>query len=153
MASNALTNLRGPDPSANRQTDAISRLVEPVCKAVMATPIMGAKPPAWIRPPFLNGFLDYSSAPVIFVQARYHRDALGYVHVQCSVRNPSGAPAYSVVFNLPPGYRANADMVITVVQNATPVAAVLRANGNLELVPAMLATDNIHAVFTFLAEQ
>jgi hypothetical protein len=150
MASNMLTNLRGPDPGANRQTDAISRLVEPVCKAVMASPIMGAKPPAWIRPPLENGFLDIGGgqAPV-----RYHRDALGYVHVHGYVTAPAGAAAGAVIATLPPGYRP--DLQVAFVANCAFGFNVvgLPANGALFVVYALGVGQGLAFSFSFLAEK
>jgi len=148
MASNMLTNLRGPDPNANRQTDAISRLVEPVCKAVMATPIMGAKPPAWIRPPLENGFIDLSG----WVPARYHKDALGYVHVQAAVTSPGGAAAGSTVFTLPVGARPGLAMLVSA-YIAAPGAVGVYPQGNVATIGVIAAGQSLQFSFSFLAEQ
>lgn len=150
MASNMLTNLRGSDPGANRQTDAISRLVEPVAKAVMATPIMGAKPPAWIRPPLQSGFAD-TGAP--WAPARYHRDALGYVHVQGYVTNAAGTGATSTIFTFSSGYRPALDLAFTAnVSGAFAVVAV-RSTGVFFAYPVIAAGAGMTFTFSFLAEQ
>lgn len=154
MASNALTNLRGRDPGANRQTDAIDRLVTPVCKAVMATPIMGAKPPAWIRPQLESGFVDQGVgfAGVDYAPARYHKDALGYVHVQGYVTTPGGVAALSPVFTLPPGYRSRLGLA-EVANSGGFAVIVLRETGQLIVAGALGAGAGLTLNFSFLAEQ
>src|SRR5512137_127988 len=154
MASNALTNLRGKDPGANRQTDAISRLVEPVAKAVMATPIMGAKPPAWIQPPLLSGFLNQGVgfAGVNYAPARYHKDALGYVHAEGYVTTPGGAAALSPIFTFPPGYRPSLGLGI-VANSAGFFVLVLRENGQMITSGILGAGAGLTFSFSFLADQ
>jgi hypothetical protein len=150
MASNALTNLRGLDPGANRQTDAISRLVEPVCRTIMATPIMGSKPPAWIRPPLENGFVDFGGdwAPM-----RYHKDALGYVHAEGFVRSPGGALAGSNLTTFPAGFRPKANLVFFANVAAAFGTLVLYPTGMLRTAYAVGIGQPVGFAFTFLAEQ
>jgi len=150
MASNMLTNLRGPDQGANRQTDAISRLVEPVAKAVMATPIMGAKPPAWIRPPLQSGFLDVGA---LWAPARYHRDALGYVHVQGFVTSPAGSAGYSPVFTFPSGFRPGMDLTFLANSSAGVATTVVLSSGAFAPIVAVAAGGLVSFTFSFLAEQ
>lgn len=151
MASNALTSLRGLDAGANRQTDAISRLVDPVAKAVMATPIMGAAPPAWIRPPLTGGFLDRGAQ---YVPTRYHRDALGYVHVEGGVRSALGSAGGSIITTLPVGFRSILELERPAAYSAGTAAAVrLTANGQIQTVLAVAAGAYIDFSFSFLAEQ
>jgi hypothetical protein len=149
MASNMLTNLRGPDQGANRQTDAISRLVEPVAKAVMATPIMGAKPPAWIRPPLQNGFVD-TGQPL--APARYHRDVLGYVHVQGHITSPAGVGAGAEIATLPSGFRPAFGLVFAAKAAAFDVVRLSTA-GVMSIGSALAAGAAITFSFSFLAEQ
>jgi hypothetical protein len=152
MASNALTNLRGRDPGANRQTDAISRLVEPVAKAVMATPIMGAKPPVWISAELTGGFASF---PAVVVP-RYHRDALGYVHVQASMITAAGCAAFTTFLMLPKGYRPNSTLIF-VGEDSFAVSAFVAINvlpnGSMRCVPAIAAGHVISFCFDYLAEQ
>lgn len=150
MASNMLTNLRGSDPGANRQTDAISRLVEPVAKAVMATPIMGAKPPAWIRPPLQGGFVN-GGAP--WAPARYHRDALGYVHAQGYTINPAGTGAMAPIFTFPSGYRPAMDLVFVANSSVGYFFLTLTSSGTLGTFGGVLPGTVITFTFSFLAEQ
>lgn len=150
MASNALTNLRGRDPGANRQTDAISRLVEPVAKAVMATPIMGAKPPAWIRPPLQNGFVDYGGT---LVPLRMHMDALHYVHAQaCVIGTAGGAPGV-VVTTLPVGFRPSVVVPFVADNTGAHMTVEVWDNGNLAIPAGINPGDVISFSFSFLAEQ
>jgi len=149
MASNMLTNLRGPDQGANRQTDAISRLVEPVAKAVMATPIMGARPPAWIRMELTGGFAPSGS----WAPCRYHRDALGYVHVQACLISPAGAAPGTVVFTLPVGYRPSLLLIFVAESSSAFNSLHMAANGQLSAVLAVVAGGSINFAFSFLAEQ
>lgn len=150
MASNALTNLRGKDPGANRQTDAISRLVEPVAKAVMATPIMGAKPPAWIRPPLESGFVDrgFGRTPV-----RYHRDALAYVHVQGWVVHAAGVPLGTPLTTLPSGFRPGLDFDVAADSTSGFASLIMSSTGKLSLIRALIAGDELAFNFSFLAER
>jgi len=150
MASNMLTNLRGPDQGANRQTDAISRLVEPVAKTLMSTPIMGAKPPAWIRPPLESGFVDFGGTQS---PTRYHRDARGYVHVHGYVTSPAGAAGGAVIATLPQGYRP--DLEYGFVANCTAGFNVVGvpSNGRMYVVYAIAAGNSLVFSFSFLAEQ
>lgn len=149
MASNALTNLRGKDQGANRQTDAISRLVEPVAKAVMATPIMGAKPPAWILPPLENGFSSVAG----LAPPRYHKDALGYVHAQVVSRNITGCAIGTIMFRFDLGYRTGASFIAA--------GDILSAFGSVRINPDGTVTtrqvvapgDSVNFVVSFLAEQ
>lgn len=151
MASNALTNLRGRDPGANRQTDAISRLVEPVAKAVMATPIMGAKPPAWIQADI--GALFAPLAGGVFPAPRYHRDVLGYVHVQGCLLTALGAAAFSQVLVLPIGYRPGFRIVLCAESSSAFASVHLFSNGRLENVQAIAPGGSLNFCFSFLAEQ
>lgn len=150
MASNALTNLRGQDPGANRQTDTIARLVEPVAKAVMATPIMGAKPPAWIRPPLQSGFRDRGGG---YVPVRYHRDALGYVHVQGYVTSPAGAAGGAPIATLPPGFRPDYGLGFVANFSGGFNVVGLSAAGVMVVVYAVAAGQGLNFTFNFLAEQ
>jgi len=152
MASNMLTNLRGPDPNANRQTDAISRLVEPVAKAVMATPIMGANPPAWIRPPLQSGFLDFGAG---WAPMRYHRDALGYVHAQGFVANSIGVliPGASTIARFAIGYRPALNLDFVCDSTAGFASVLLYSDGRLVNAQAVGAGWSLAFNFSFLAEQ
>jgi len=150
MASNALTNLRGKDPGANRQTDAISRLVEPVAKAVMATPIMGSPPPAWIRPPLESGFFDAGGGQS---PMRYHRDVLGYVHVHGYVTAAGGAPAGTVVTTMPPGYRPDLEYGFVVNSSIGFNVVGLPASGRMYVVYALAPGQSLVISFSYLAEQ
>jgi hypothetical protein len=150
MASNSLTNLRGSDPGANRQTDAIARLVEPVAKAVMSTPIMGAKPPAWIQPQLGSGFVNVGGG---WAPTRYHKSALGYVYVQSFVTAPAGVAGYSTITTLPPGYRPDLDFVSIANSNTGHSVVVMTSVGVLYVVGALAAGEVLAFNFSFLSER
>jgi len=103
MAASNFPILRGLDVQQSRTQDNVSQVLTPVAKALQNTPIMGAPPPAWIRPSCLNGFS--TPATVQFPAASFHKDALGYVHCKLSVGHTTGTAALSAIFVLPIGYR------------------------------------------------
>ena len=150
MASNALTNLRGKDAGANRQTDAISRLVEPVAKAVMDTPIMGAPPPAWIRANLGSVFAPIGS---IYVVPRYHRDALGYVHVQSCLVTAGGCAAGTIVMTMPVGYRPKSTLIFCAESSSAFASLHLLDNGQLTTVQVLAPGASLNFCFDYLAEQ
>lgn len=116
----------------------------------MATPIMGAAPPAWIRPPLQSGFVD-NGPP--WAPARYHRDALGYVHVQGYVVNPAGTGAGSTIFVFPPGYRPNSDLAfVSNLAGAFAVTAVTSV-GVFFAFPVIAAGAGVTFTFSFLSER
>lgn len=150
MASDQLTNLRGKDPGANRQTDAIARLVTPVCQAVMRTPIMGAPPPTWIIPDLMSGLTQYGNG---YSPLRYHRDALGYVHVVGGLYSAAGAAPGSTVAVLPSGYRPKYHMtLIGEIGGAFGIFA-MRSYGSIEIPFGIGAGLAMGFAFDFLAEQ
>lgn len=149
MASNALTNLRGQNPGANRQTDAISRLVEPVAKAVMATPIMGAKPPAWILPQLLNGF----TAVAGYVPPRYHLNALGYVNLQVVSLNAGGCAIGTVMFNIQKGYRPSASFIVAGDMLSAFGSVRISPTGDVITRQVLAPASSLNFIVSFLAEQ
>ncbi len=73
-------------------------------------------------PTFEGTWTDYGGthAPV-----GYHKDCLGRVHLRGLVTDDGGAPAQSVIFTLPEGYRPSARLVFPVATRAGAGAAPL----------------------------
>jgi hypothetical protein len=137
MASRMLA-LRGPDAGANRQTDAIARVVDETAQQVQATPIGGAAPPAWVRPQLLNGFVDTA---LMAAPAAYHVDALRYVHLCGAVDTAAGCAAGTEVFRLPAGARPASPRTCAVVRVSAGTFAIvsIETSGAVVTVQALLA--------------
>lgn len=102
MPSSRFTSLRDADNPLNARTqDNINQVLQPLARAVMATPIMGAPPPPWIQPDLLADFVPTAN----FATPGYFRDALGFVHVKGSVTTAAGAGVGTAIFLFPQGYR------------------------------------------------
>jgi hypothetical protein len=149
MASNSLTNLRGSDAGANRQTDAISASTDPVVQAVRATPIMGAPPPPWVRPSLESGWANVGGGAS---EAKYHVDALGYVHAQAVLRNAAGVGAFAPVWTFPTGARPAASLWINAESSGAFTNCHLLPNGQLLLSAAPAPGATLTLLFIFLAE-
>lgn len=144
--------LRGADPQQSRLQDSIQNVLQPVAEALQATPIMGAPPPAWIYATPINGFATPASAA--FSRLGYHRDALGYVHVQMSATHAGGTAALSTIFNLPAGYRPLSTLPFAGMAAAGAYQGVfVLRTGEVQNRLIMAAGAVIYANFSFLAEQ
>jgi hypothetical protein len=142
--------LRGEGQNSRVQ-DNIDATLGPIAKALNATPIMGAPPPAWIRPDLAAGFADFG-AP--YAAVAYHRDALGYVHVKGLVTSAAGVGAFSTVFTLPIGYRPiERHRYASEGTAGTFQALQLGTDGAIMNVVAVAAGGYASIEFTFLAEQ
>lgn len=131
-----------------RIQDNISTVLGPTAAALQATPIMGAPPPAWIRPPTLNGWIATGG----FAEPAFHRDALGYVHVKGAFTNSLGVANAAVIFTLPIGYRPGEVNLFGVVgAGAAPQFVTIALDGSVTPT-STAAGDNKHLNFTFLAE-
>ncbi len=144
--------LRSADVQQSRVQDAIAALVEPVCKAVQDTPIMGAPPPPWIYATPINGFAAPASAA--FSRLGYHKDALGYVHAQISAIHAGGTAALSTIFTLPVGYRPLVTLPFAGMAAAGAYQGVfVLKTGEVQNRLIMAAGAVLYANFSFLAEQ
>ena len=144
--------LYGADPQQSRVQDNVQSVLGPLAKAVQNTPIMGAAPPAWIRPSLLNGFT--AGAP--FPLPAYHRDCLGYVHVKGFVTNFTGAPiaGSTDAFVLPPGYRPNEVRSFPSFDGAGASQVVgVTPSGRVRFLLAVANAGGASLELSFLAEQ
>lgn len=131
--------------------DNIQGVLGPVAQALQATPIMGAAPPAWILGSPLNDFVTPSTAG--FMPISFHRDALGYVHVQMSVTHVAGIAALSNIFQLPMGYRPSVTLPFAGMGSLGAYQGVfVLATGFVQNRLIMAANDVLYANFSFLAE-
>lgn len=83
-------------------------------------------PPTWIAPTFLNSWTNYGSG---LVTAGYHKDTLGYVHIQGTVKNATGPAAWSAIFQIPAGYRPSAQLNFATASNGSFGLAIIDTNG------------------------
>lgn len=150
MASPSFPKLRGSDEQASRAQDNISQQLQPIAKALSATPIMGASAPSWIAPSLLNGFANTSG----FAAAGFHRDALGYFHGKGVLTNAAGVAAGSTIYVAPSGYRPRETQRFSVRGAAGTVQAVTVTPAGLVSNDLVLAAgDTIDLAFSFLTEQ
>ena len=150
--------VRGPDGLVSRTQDNVAGQLGPVAKAVAATPLMGAAPPAWIRITYAQDFTDAAGAGAGATfsppQSAYHRDALGYVWVKLATLTAAGSAALSTMAVLPLGYRPR-DFNIFPVLNAATGAIVplgVTPTGLLTPVAILGAGAGIKGYFSFLAD-
>lgn len=150
MGSPGFPRLRGPDELATRTQDGIAGQLQPVAKALAATPIMGAAAPPWQLPDLLNGFANAGGALAV---AGYHRDALGYVHMKGELTHAAGCAAGTQILLLPLAYRPRETMRIAV--PVTPGAQWITITGAGVVSTGFLiaAGEQIGLAVTFLAEQ
>jgi len=149
-APNALTNLRGRDAGANRQTDAISASTDPVVKAVRATPIMGAAPTPWTTLMVDSAFTSPASAAVDPLSVR--KDQMGYVETKGLLGCTAGALAGVVIFTLPSGHRPAKARRFSATLLAATVRLSVQPNGDVVLGGNIAAGDSISIELFFLAE-
>lgn len=150
VAPNALTNLRGRDAGANRQTDAISASTDPVVRAVRATPMMGAPATPWTTLQVDPAFTSPRDATVDALSVR--KDQMGYVQVKGLLGCPAGATAGVVVFRLPVGSRTTKARRFSATLLAATVRLALQPNGDVILGANIGAGDSISIELFFLAE-
>lgn len=142
--------LRGDDQPTRAQ-DNINASLEPIAKALNATPIMGAPPPSWIRPSVLTG--GFSNFGGGFAVVAFHKDALGYVHVKGFTTSVAGSAAFSVIFTLPQGYRPSEVRRFPAEANGAYQGVQVYFNGDVSNVIIVAAGGFISTEFSFLAEQ
>lgn len=142
--------LRG-EGQPTRAQDNVAAVLDPLAEAVGNTPIMGAAPPAWIRPDLTGGYSQTAAPQPI---TAFHKDALGYVHVKVGLTHAAGTAAGTTAFTFPAGYRpsetltfAGSDAVGLLVAMTLTMAGVF---ANLAV---LAAGDQVRLNFTFLAEQ
>jgi hypothetical protein len=152
VVANRFPVIRTADVQQSRVQDNIAALVTPVAKALQNTPIMGAPPPAWIKPTCINGFT--SPASTAFPVASFHKDALGYVHVKMSVTHAGGTAALSTIYLLPVGYRPSETLAFAGMAAAGAYQGVfVLKTGAVQNRLIMAAGAVLYVNFSFLAEQ
>lgn len=150
MVASRFPVLRGPDAQQSRVQDNVQALVAPLAKALQNTPIMGAPSPAWIQPSPLNGFANLGGG---FVVLRFHRDALGYVHIQGVVTNAVGCALQTAIFTLPLRYRPALSLVqICEATGGTLGSIEVRPTGDVNTRFVVAAGGYLAFVLDFLAE-
>lgn len=77
------------------------------------TDYLTAPDSGWIAPTFTNSWVNYGFG---FNSAGYRKDALGYVHLRGLVKNGT---VNTAIFNLPAGYRPEAQELFMSMQNNT----------------------------------
>ncbi len=150
MGSPQFPKLRGESPKPGQTQDNVSTQLQPIAKALSATPIMGAPPPDWIKPDLANG---YSNTAGGFDVAGYHKDALGYVHIKGSLTHVAGTAAATTAFTLPKSYRPLLTQRFSVRGDAGAVQAVVIANdGQVSNDLVIAAAGTIDLALSFLGE-
>lgn len=151
MASSQFPILRTPEqPQQSRVQDGIASVVNPAVKALQNTPIMGAPPPAWIRPDLLNGWVNYGNACEVIA---FHRDALGYVHAKGVLINNTGGALAAVIMLFPKAHRPAFTQRFAVMGDAgTSQAISVFATGFAQPIVAVPNGGTCDFAFTFLAE-
>jgi len=151
VVATAFPKLRGDSEHSSRTQDNIAATLTPLATALAATPIMGARLPAWIRPDLLNGFADYGSP---FAIVGFHKDALGYVHCKGVMIHAAGCAAATVIMIFPLGYRPLETQRFSVPGAAVTVQEItVDAAGNASPNAAIAAGAACDFSFIFLAEQ
>lgn len=156
-APSSLSKLRDPaNPLLSRTQDSVGAVLDPLAKAVGATPIMGAPPPPWIRPDIIStsGYAQATptaAAPVPITA--YHKDALGYVHGKVALLTAAGAGANTVPFNIAAGWRPGELALFKMGDgggNTWEVA--VRPNGTFTIITVVGAGGLVTGLFSYLGE-
>jgi hypothetical protein len=132
-----------------RTQDSIAQQLEPIGRALAATPIMGGARPAWIAPDLQAPWANFAG----FAAAGFHRDALGYVHGKGVVSNTSGVAVSTLVCTLPQGYRPRETYAIAVPAGGAAIALLINPDGTVLPNSAVAAGAALGLAFSFLAEQ
>lgn len=141
--------LRG-ESHDSRSQDNIDATVRPIAMAVGKTPIMGASPPAWIRPELSTLFANVG-APLAL--AGFHRDCLGYVHSKGSLVSAAGCATGTTIMVFPMGYRPSETLRLPVPVTAGGQWVTVNAAGIVATAFVIAAGGGIDLAFNFLAEQ
>ncbi len=157
MGSPSFPKLRGDSPKPGQTQDNVSNQLQPIAKALAATPIMGAPAPDWIKPDLQvcevgPPSFSWTNTPG-FASAGYHRDALGYVHVKGSVTNLGAGASSLFILTLPMGYRTlEAQRFVVRGDAASYQSLLLNIDGTVVPEVAVPAAGTVDLVMTFLAE-
>lgn len=150
MASSSVLKLRG-GAHDSRTTDNVSAVLNPLAEAVGNTPIMGADPPAWIRPDLAGGYSQTAAPQPI---TAFHKDALGYVHAKIGLTHAAGCAAGTTAFTFPLDYRPSETLTLSLSDGAGLfVAMTVAATGAFANLAILAAATDVRGVFSFLAEQ
>lgn len=135
---------------SSRVQDNINATLEPLSRALNATPIMGGSTPVWVKPNLTADFVVITGQ----AQPGYHRDALSYAHLKGTVSTAAGKAAGSTIFTLPDGYRPREPLRISVRGTAGAVQAlVVAANGIVSNDVIIGAGGTIDLNVSFLVER
>lgn len=138
-------------PVAARTQDNVGATLDPLARAVGATPIMGAPPPHWVTLQPLNGFAQTGGTQKAMA---YQRDALGYVWTAGSFTSVAGAAAAVVAWSYPKGLRPGAVVHFAVKGTAGTVQFIsVSPNGDAAIEVAVAAGGFVDVYFAFLAER
>lgn len=142
--------LRGGPELTTRAQDNINSTLGPLAEALNATPIMGAPPPAWLRPSLLNGFVDRGTTNEA---SGYHKDALGYVWLTGVITHATGVAGGTLLLVMPLGYRPRGTIIIPVWSSAGAGQAIsINADGTTFCQAAVAAAGWLTLNASWLAE-
>lgn len=133
---------------ADRSNDAISNLVTPLAQALLATPIRGAAPPAWIGPDLKADFVNVAGRP-----SGFHKNALSYVYGKGRVSTAAGQAAGTTVYQFPAGYWPAEAITFAVPGSAGFQTITVSSGGVVSNDAVIAAAGTIDLVFSFLAER
>jgi hypothetical protein len=144
-----MQRLRG-DGQPARVQDNVGAVLDPIAKALNSTPIMGAAPPAWVKPDLAAGFAQTSGA----VAMGYHKDALGYFHSKGRATHAAGCAANTTLLTLPKGYRPAEAQSFPVRGNAaTYQSLTVSLTGAVSVDVAIAAGGTVDFTISFLVER
>lgn len=138
---------------ADRQQDTTTALLNQIAPQVLATPLGGAPPPAWILLDPLNGYAVVATS--FAAPPAYHIDALRYVHTRISVFNNTGAPLAATLslVTLPKGARPKSPIIFTSTNGTAFVTVTIGIDGSVKPNAAIGVGNDVNLNVTFLAEQ
>jgi hypothetical protein len=106
--------LRG-EGQPSRAQDNIAGTLDPVARALAATPIMGAPAPTWIQPSLLGDLTNLGGGNAT---AGYHKNALGYVWMKGVITSAAGLAGGTQLLQLDMGYRPSETILFPVWSDA-----------------------------------
>lgn len=134
---------------ASRTQDNVSGQLQPVARAVAATPLLDGTAPEWVALSLLNGFANSGTTSAA---ARY-KDPFLRVHLKGFVVHAAGCAGGTVIAVLPLGERPASSYVTVVQGTATTYQALLISpNGNISVEVAVAAGGTVWLSGSFLAD-
>jgi hypothetical protein len=135
---------------ASRTQDNIAGQLSPVARAVASSPMLDGTLPTWQRLSLTPDFVNNTTANVAAVA--WHKDSLGYVHLQGNADTAAGQAAGFVFVTLPAGARPRNNQYLPVAGNGTVIWVIIRPTGTIELGSAVGAGSGLALSGSFLAD-